>query len=64
VTAPTPTVRRLRERCDARTKGITPNNVYDLDLFHAERPTTESNFRSDTSLTFVDCGYVVPKRPR
>jgi len=39
---------------------ITPNNVYDLDLFHAERHTTESNFRIDTTLDFVDCGYVVP----
>jgi fibro-slime domain-containing protein len=44
--------------------GITPDNVYDLDLFHAERHTTESNFRIDTTLAFVDCGYVVPEQPR
>jgi len=40
---------------------ITPGNVYDLDLFHAERHTSESNFRIDTTLDFVDCGYVVPE---
>ena len=41
--------------------GIARGNVYDLDLFHAERHTTESNFRIDTTLDFVDCGHVVPE---
>jgi fibro-slime domain-containing protein len=40
--------------------GIETGNQYDLDLFQAERRTTESNFRIDTTLELVDCGYVVP----
>jgi fibro-slime domain-containing protein len=32
--------------------GITPGNVYALDAFHAERHTTMSNFRIETS---IDC---------
>lgn len=40
--------------------GISTGNQYDLDLFQAERRTTESNFRIDTTLELVDCGYVVP----
>jgi fibro-slime domain-containing protein len=32
--------------------GITPGDVYTLDVFHAERHTTESNFRIETS---IDC---------
>ena len=48
----------------AASIGITPGNLYDLDLFHAERHTTESNFRIDTTLEFVNCGYVVPEPPR
>jgi len=30
--------------------GITPGNTYDIDFFFAERHTTASNFRIDTSL--------------
>ena len=38
--------------------GITPGNIYNLDFFFAERHTSESNFRIDTSIaSFVDCGY-------
>jgi fibro-slime domain-containing protein len=38
--------------------GITPGNVYTLDFFFAERHTSESNFRIDTSIaSFIDCGY-------
>jgi fibro-slime domain-containing protein len=48
----------------ASSIGITPGNQYDLDLFHAERHTSESNFRIDTTLEFVNCGYVVPDTPR
>jgi hypothetical protein len=33
-------------------------NVYPLELFHAERHTTASHFRVDTTLTFVDCGSI------
>ncbi|MGZ3474929.1 MAG: fibro-slime domain-containing protein, partial [Polyangiales bacterium] len=36
--------------------GITKGKVYQLDFFFAERHTTESNFRIDTTLDFVDCG--------
>ncbi|KYF67651.1 fibro-slime domain-containing protein [Sorangium cellulosum] len=37
---------------DARAQelGITPGNTYALDFFFAERRTTESNFRIDTSI--------------
>ena len=30
--------------------GITPGNTYRFDIFHAERHTTQSNFRLETSL--------------
>ncbi len=36
----------------AAALGITVGNVYTLDVFHAERHTTESNFRIQTS---IDC---------
>lgn len=39
---------------------ITIGEEYDLDLFQAERRTSESNFRIDTTLELVDCGYVPP----
>jgi fibro-slime domain-containing protein len=44
----------------AAALGITPGNRYPLELFHAERHTTASHFRVDTTLTVVDCGYLVP----
>jgi fibro-slime domain-containing protein len=44
---------------EADTLGITSGNVYPLDLFHAERRTSQSNFRIDTNLQFVDCGVIV-----
>jgi len=44
----------------AATLGITKGNVYPLELFHAERHTTASHFRVDTTLTFVDCGIIPP----
>ncbi|MEZ4308744.1 MAG: fibro-slime domain-containing protein [Polyangiaceae bacterium] len=40
--------------------GIEPGKIYPLDLFHAERHTSASNFRVDTNLAFVDCGEVIP----
>ncbi len=37
--------------------GISKGNVYALDFFFAERHTSQSNFRIDTTIgTFVDCG--------
>jgi fibro-slime domain-containing protein len=44
----------------ATTLGITKGNVYWLELFHAERHTTASHFRLDTTLTLVDCGSIPP----
>jgi fibro-slime domain-containing protein len=43
----------------AATLGIAKDTIYDLDLFHAERHTTESNFRVDTNLEFTNCGQIV-----
>jgi fibro-slime domain-containing protein len=36
--------------------GITKGNVYTLDFFFAERHTSQSTFRIDTTLDFVSCG--------
>lgn len=41
---------------EAGKLGLTKGNVYSLDFFFAERHTSESNFRIDTTLDFVDCG--------
>jgi fibro-slime domain-containing protein len=38
---------------------ISKGGVYPLELFHAERRATRSNFRVDTNFTFVDCGTIV-----
>jgi len=43
----------------AAALGITKGQVYPLELFHAERHTTASNFRVDTNFVFVDCGRVI-----
>ena len=40
--------------------GITKGNVYNIELFHAERHTSASHFRVDTNFVFVDCGTVIP----
>jgi fibro-slime domain-containing protein len=37
--------------------GITPDNTYTLDFFFAERHTSESNFRIDTT---IGCFTPVP----
>jgi fibro-slime domain-containing protein len=39
--------------------GLTRGNTYPLDFFFAERHVTESHFRIDTSLEFIDCGTVI-----
>jgi len=33
--------------------------VYPLAVFNAERHTTQSNFRIDTTLVFTDCGQII-----
>ncbi len=40
--------------------GLSPNEVYRLDLFHAERHTDQSNFSITTTLEFRNCGLFVP----
>jgi fibro-slime domain-containing protein len=45
----------------AATLGIQKGVVYDLDLFQAERHTNSSDFRIDTDLAFVNCGFVAPE---
>jgi fibro-slime domain-containing protein len=37
---------------------ITVGETYPLDFFFAERHTTESNFRIDTTIAFVNCGEI------
>lgn len=39
--------------------GLEIGDVYDLDLFHAERRTLASNFRVETNLEFTNCGEVI-----
>lgn len=41
------------------TLGLTPGQVYTLDLFQAERNPTGSNFRIETTLDFTDCGSIL-----
>ncbi|MBC8132760.1 MAG: fibro-slime domain-containing protein [Deltaproteobacteria bacterium] len=44
----------------AAALGIAPGNNYPMALFHAERHTSQSNFRVDTNLVFVNCGIIIP----
>jgi fibro-slime domain-containing protein len=37
---------------DLDTLGLTPGNNYKFDLFYAERHTSESNFKAETSIVF------------
>ena len=48
---------------EAAKLGITVGGTYDLDLFHAERHTSASNFRVDTNLAFTNCGVIVEEPP-
>jgi fibro-slime domain-containing protein len=41
--------------------GLQPNAEYILDFFWAERHITQSNFRIETSLDFINCSIDVPK---
>jgi fibro-slime domain-containing protein len=38
----------------ASTLGIVPGNTYRMDIFHAERHTTRSNFRIETTLQCIN----------
>ncbi|RYZ10308.1 MAG: fibro-slime domain-containing protein [Myxococcales bacterium] len=55
---------RLEVDAVSEQVGIETGNVYAFDMFHAERHTSESNFRADTNLEFVDCGTIVPDVPK
>ncbi len=48
----------------ASTLGLTVGQVYPFDMFQNERHTTQSNFRADTDLAFVNCGTIVPDGPK
>ncbi len=39
--------------------GLTQGEIYPFDMFQTERHTTQSNFRADTNLAFVNCGTIV-----
>lgn len=39
--------------------GLEKGKEYPLDVFHAERHTTESNFQIQTTLGFVNCGTLI-----
>jgi len=41
--------------------GIAPGNTYQMDIFHAERHTNDSNFRVETN---IKCFVPVPDVPR
>ncbi|HXU82939.1 MAG TPA: fibro-slime domain-containing protein [Polyangia bacterium] len=43
----------------AATLGITKGKIYPMELFHAERHSTQSHFRVDTNFAFVDCGTII-----
>ncbi len=42
----------------ASTLGISKGQIYPLAVFNAERHTSQSNFRVDTTMAFTDCGQV------
>ncbi len=48
---------------DLTTLGLTVGKTYNLDLFHAERHTNQSNFSVDTNLEFTNCGTVIAEPP-
>ncbi|MFZ5893043.1 MAG: fibro-slime domain-containing protein [Myxococcota bacterium] len=43
----------------ANKLGITAGNTYPIDFFQAERHTTESSFRIETSLEFSNCTPII-----
>jgi len=48
----------------AKELGLVLGQVYPFDMFQNERHTSESNFRADTTLNFVDCGTIIPEVPK
>jgi len=44
--------------------GLTVGQVYPFDMFQTERHTTQSNFKAETTLAFVNCGTIVSSEPR
>jgi len=42
----------LSDSIDLDTLGLTPDETYDFDLFFAERHTSQSNFKAQTSIAF------------
>jgi fibro-slime domain-containing protein len=57
-------IRTVNLDAQAGALGLVKGNTYPLDLFHAERHTTASHFRIDTTLSLVDCGSIPPDVPR
>ena len=51
---------QLKGSISVDSLGLTIGQTYDLAIFNAERHTVQSNFRIDTSLTFVNCGVIIP----
>jgi fibro-slime domain-containing protein len=45
----------------AASHGLRAGGTYALDLFHAERHTTHSNFRIDTTIKFTNCNAILPE---
>ena len=43
----------MTDSVNLNTLGLTPGDTYDFDLFFAERHTSESHFRIDTSIALV-----------
>lgn len=46
---------------EANALGIVKGNTYALDFFFAERHTTQSNFRLETTLRFSNCVPILPR---
>lgn len=42
------------------TLGLTKGQQYPIDIFNAERHTSQSDMRIDTNLSFTNCGSVIP----
>jgi fibro-slime domain-containing protein len=42
----------------AAALGITVGGIYSMDIFHAERQTTDSNFRIETNITCFEPGVI------
>lgn len=49
----------LEKEVQLDTLGLTKGETYPLDFFFAERHVTDSHFRIDTTIQFVNCGIQV-----